>query len=102
MIDFNAGESHFTAESPRSPRKAFGLVEYGGGDHSLVVGGGHAGRECQLHMFGGATAWKGYWLAGLRVRLGRLFCLLSNPRLSLVECRLFGWCGDAPRAGQRF
>src|SRR5258708_35694282 len=30
MIDFNAGESHFTAESPRSPRKAFGLVEYGG------------------------------------------------------------------------
>src|SRR6202140_690862 len=29
MIDFNAGESDFTAETPRSPRSAPGLVEYG-------------------------------------------------------------------------
>jgi hypothetical protein len=30
MIDFNAGESYFTAETPSSPRKGLGLVEYGG------------------------------------------------------------------------
>src|ERR1700676_3036224 len=47
------------------------------------------------------TAWTGYWLAGFRGRSGRLFCLLSNPNLSLGECRLCGWCGDALRAGQR-
>ena len=30
MIDFNAVEGYFTAETPRSPRKALGLIEYGG------------------------------------------------------------------------
>jgi len=29
-MDFNLTECYFTAETPRSPRKAFGLVEYGG------------------------------------------------------------------------